>query len=268
MQETKKYFVIADVHGFFNELQRALDEAGFDIKNKNHILISCGDLFDRGKKNKECLEFVMSLPKKRRILIRGNHEDLLEDLLKGDRYIEDYDKHNGTLATIEQLSGGKKRYNALAVVREDPLLRKYFNSLVDYYADDKYIFCHGYVPYDFEYDPLEYEPKERIVFDLNASEGRWRSARWDNGMYQWHVIKLFHEQNQAEIVDKRTVVCGHWHVSYGHTKFHGVGKEFPSERANWKKECCFDIFKDEGIIALDACTALTHKVNVLVLEGA
>lgn len=261
MQETKKYFVVADVHGFFNELQRALDEAGFSVDNENHVLISCGDLFDRGKKNKECLKFVMSLPKERRILIRGNHEDLLEDLLNGDRYIEDYDKHNGTLATIEQLSNGRRRYNALSVVRQNRLLREYLNDLVDYYANDEYIFCHGYVPCD-----IEYEPKERIVFNLDASKDEWRSARWKNGMYHWYTNKLYQEQTLAEMVDKRTIVCGHWHTSYGHVKFHGIGKEFPSKNSNWKNECCFDIFKDEGIIALDACTALTHKVNVLVID--
>ena len=43
-----KFFVISDVHGFYNEMREALDEAGFDPNNENHLLISCGDNWDRG----------------------------------------------------------------------------------------------------------------------------------------------------------------------------------------------------------------------------
>ena len=32
-----KYFVISDVHGFYNEMKNALDEAGFEPNNENHI---------------------------------------------------------------------------------------------------------------------------------------------------------------------------------------------------------------------------------------
>ncbi len=254
----KKYFVISDIHGFYSEMITALNKAGFDINNENHILISCGDLFDRGKKNKECLEFVMSLPEERRILIKGNHEDLLEDLLLNRRGIEAYDKHNGTLSTIEQLSGGKQKYAGLEVLRNNELLKDYLYSLKDYYANKDYIFCHGYVPSETRY--------KEIVFNLDASKEEWRSARWKNGMREWRINKYHQDVYDEEMLDKRTIVCGHWHTSYGHANFHKVGKEFPSEGTSWKGQCCFDIFMDNGIVALDACTALTHQVNVFVFE--
>jgi hypothetical protein len=38
-----KYFVIADPHGFYDEMIKALDEAGFDKDNEDHWLVSCGD---------------------------------------------------------------------------------------------------------------------------------------------------------------------------------------------------------------------------------
>lgn len=37
--------------------------------------------------------------------------------------------------------------------------------------------------------------------------------------------------------------------------------------ATGKLEYCFDMFKDKGIIGLDATTAYSHKVNVLVLSN-
>ena len=41
-----KFFVVSDIHGFYNELIKAVSSAGFDKNNKNHTLIICGDLFD------------------------------------------------------------------------------------------------------------------------------------------------------------------------------------------------------------------------------
>ena len=72
-----KWFIFADVHGYYEELMNALNKKGFEIDNPNHGIISLGDLLDRGKEAVKCLQFVNSLPDDRKILIRGNHEDLL-----------------------------------------------------------------------------------------------------------------------------------------------------------------------------------------------
>ena len=75
----KKYFIVADVHGYFDILNQSLKEAGFDENNPEHFFVSLGDLLDRGKQPRECLQFVNSL--ERKILIRGNHEDLMEEMI-------------------------------------------------------------------------------------------------------------------------------------------------------------------------------------------
>ena len=41
---TMRYFVVTDVHGFYDEMIEALDIAGFDPNNENHWLISLGDV--------------------------------------------------------------------------------------------------------------------------------------------------------------------------------------------------------------------------------
>ena len=51
--EYMKYFVSADVHGFFDEWIYALEEKRFNMDNPEHMLIVCGDLFDRGNQAKE-----------------------------------------------------------------------------------------------------------------------------------------------------------------------------------------------------------------------
>ena len=57
----------------------------------------------------------------------------------------------------------------------------------------------------------------------------------------------------------KTVVCGHWDVCYGHNRFEHQG-------GLKSKNPDFTPFVRPGIIALDACTVLSRRVNVLVIE--
>lgn len=98
-----RYFITSDLHGFYDEFMEALNRAGFDIADPEHALIVCGDIFDRGKKPLEIYDFLRSLPKERRILIRGNHEGLLRNLVARG-YPESFDFHNGTYDTLAYIS--------------------------------------------------------------------------------------------------------------------------------------------------------------------
>lgn len=238
-----KYFITSDVHGHYTELKNKLDKQ--DFNEQLDTLVVCGDLLDRGKENVKCIQYVNSLPNK--VLIKGNHEYNLEKCLR--EYNFNYaDKHNGTLDTILEIAkyvSGKKYLNAYD--REIYLytnqyleLSQYLNSLRDYFEftgidGNNYVCCHGWLPQDYKGE--------------NCKDFEYYS--WLNGMEQWHNGNTFKD---------KTIVCGHWHCSYGNSKYHGIGSEFG-------KDACFEPFKDKGIIALDACTTLTKKVNVIVLEG-
>ncbi len=72
----------------------------------------------------------------------------------------------------------------------------------------------------------------------------------------------------------KTIFCGHWHTSWGHAYLHNYGVEFVDDNNDptvlfpgtvWPF-ACFDPFIDDGIVAMDACTALSHQVNVVVRE--
>ena len=67
----KKHLVSSDIHSFYTPRIKELNKTGFDLNNEEHILIICGDLFDRGSESLKLYEFIKSLPKERRILIRG-----------------------------------------------------------------------------------------------------------------------------------------------------------------------------------------------------
>ena len=61
---------------------------------------------DRGSESLKLYEFIKSLPKERRVLIRGNHEYLFIDSLSKE--IPDYYDHtNGTVRTLNDLTNNK-----------------------------------------------------------------------------------------------------------------------------------------------------------------
>ena len=102
-----KYYVTADVHGFYTILHDALEEVGFFAETQPHKLIILGDLFDRGTEAPELQEFILKLMEENRvILVKGNHEDLFEEMLTEDAGLP-YRHHvsNGTYMTALQLTG-------------------------------------------------------------------------------------------------------------------------------------------------------------------
>ena len=88
-KDTMRYYVVADVHGFYSELQAALTEKGFYEDKEPHKLVVSGDLLDRGGEALKVQEFILELLKKGKvILIRGNHEDLFLDIIdNAENYI-------------------------------------------------------------------------------------------------------------------------------------------------------------------------------------
>ena len=125
-----KYFIFSDVHGFYDELMLAIDRAGFDKDNPEHIIVSLGDLLDRGTKPLQCLRFVNSLPSDRRILIRGNHEDLMEEVI-ARRESNQHDWHNGTIQTALDLVGYGlttfTEFDVFDAMRKHPDYNEYIN---------------------------------------------------------------------------------------------------------------------------------------------
>ena len=240
----KKYFVVADVHGFYNEMTFALLMRGFDQSDPDHVFVSLGDLLDRGPAPASCLSFVNALPADRKILIRGNHEDLLEDCLAREEFYA-HDVHNGTMDTVLALAGPngydlfqRDADGFFAAVRDNPLLRKYLAETRDYAEIGKNVLVHGWIP------------DRGTAPDGDPLHGNWKEARWYNGMEKWQ---------EGERLEGRTVLCGHWHTSWGHALIEQRGSEFG-------EDADFSPFVAPGIVALDACTVLSHKVNCLVLR--
>ncbi len=56
-----KYYITADVHGFYTEFHMALDGAGYFNDPEPYKLIVPGDIFDRGPETVEMQRFILEL---------------------------------------------------------------------------------------------------------------------------------------------------------------------------------------------------------------
>lgn len=267
VKEKKTYFVSSDIHSYYDEYLFSLSQKGFDINNPNHVLIICGDLFDRGPKSRELLDFLFNLPEDRRILIRGNHEDLLLDIFN-DGYIKSYDVSNGTVNTITNICQCDKSFvfsnlKACYEILEMEGLFELIDSMKNYYEIGDYIFVHGWIPTKHELSPTMHLVHRPNKDWRNADPEDWEDSRWTNGMQAFY-------SNCGE--KGKTIVCGHWHTSYGHARRqHRKLSDKEYSKLEFGEDACFDIFEhtryNKSIIALDACTAHTGKVNVFKFEN-
>ncbi len=245
-----KFFIMSDIHGFYNEMQKALDEAGFDPNNENHWFIGCGDYMDRGEQPVEVMRYLRYLPRK--ILVRGNHEELLVKCCESG-YPGMHDYHNGTYDTICEIGDAGMGYDfGECCCRTLAKTHLFLEDMVDYFETKNYIFVHSWIPLTSKDGlPAYYTKNRKLEFNPNwreASAKEWADSRWGNP---------FELAEQGFLPDK-TVVFGHWHCSTGWAKTEG--------RSEFGEDAKFEPYYGNGFIAIDACTAHSGKCNVLVLE--
>lgn len=289
-----KYFCCSDTHGHYYQWIRDLKEAGYDKDNSNHCLIVLGDIFDRGRQPLEIYNFLRSIPKERRILVRGNHEVLLRDLVnKG--YAENHDFHNGTYQTLWDIAQkdeekwihdyyknlnkytfGTSEYNEYRDKewkKREKFLYKgskikeiidwiYSDEWVNYYETKDYIFVHSWIPVQEHIDwqkTMSYGIPVRTGPDTYRED--WRDAtqqEWEDAMWGCPWKKAKAGLNKTD----KTIVCGHWHTS---DFFNNL-----KNKNNTKKYDLYNnpIFKSKRykLIGLDACTTITLLVNIFVFE--
>lgn len=235
----------------------ALADKGFDINNPEHIIIVCGDLFDRGDETQEVFDFVSKMSEQNRLVyVTGNHEDLLFDCLKeifcgkcpGSHHFS-----NGTVKTIASFCDSSEHIvydvskRKFIAEKMQPVLDFISDNCCDYAELGNTIFVHGWVPC---YQGLE---------DFrDATEEDWQRARWNNGMEMW--------KHRACREEGKTIVCGHWHSSWGWSHISQKYKEFPQiTHEDFNK--AFKPWFNDGIIAIDACTAYSKQCNVVVFDN-
>ena len=214
-----RYYVISDVHGYYTQMKSALEKAGFFSDTTPHKLIMLGDLFDRGHEAKQLQQFILEQMEQDKIILIRGNHE--------DLFVE--------LVTTD--AGMPYSYHKSNGTYDTAL------QLTDF-ETEHYVFTHGWIPSI----PNRDKSYSYISSWREADREQWNQARWFNGM------------DAVQTADEnKTIVCGHWHTSYGHSKYEHKGTEFG-------EDADFSPYYGPGIIAIDACTAFSGKVNCLVIE--
>jgi serine/threonine protein phosphatase 1 len=231
-----KYFLFSDVHGEYDALITSLEAAGFDLSNKEHMLIGLGDYFDRGSQNEFVLAFLMAMQEQGRIkLIRGNHDEMLLGFLTMNVVDAFHNlRYNGLDKTIDDLSREKVKFADLPtyvaaknrVLKNYPNLIEFIKSMEEVINIDNYVLSHaGFFARD---------------------DGTLIVDNWNHTAI---MVKY-----RAEFFDKSKIyIFGHWHAEK-------LNKLMNISTGNPYK------FIYKNFIGIDATTNITKKVTIHVIE--
>lgn len=277
----KKWFAVSDVHSYYTELIKALDEKGFDISDKSMGLILCGDAFDRGDDTIKVFDFLKEMRSQDRLIyILGNHEGLLFDCVQELLYGKtpgSHHFHNGTVKTVCMLCHQNEwiAYTPPPDIREmikestDPVLQFIKDNGRNYFELGNKIFVHSWIPCKVIGTDYTWSPKYEGIHPLwnvdpnsldeeksSIYNSEWYSARWGNPYKMWKE-KLYPED--------KCIVFGHFHTSYGHSRIDMKCKEWPQKnKPDWQS--AFKPWIKENAIGIDSCVAYSGFINCLVFD--
>lgn len=225
--EKEKVFVMSDVHGEFSMMEEMLEK----WNREEEQLIILGDLADRGPNSKATLELAYHLVQvEDAIVIKGNHDDMLEKYLEEPLRNQGLYYMNGggkTVASLlgEAVSNRDHQKNAQAIKEKYPWLLPFLKSLSYFYEWKDYLFVHAGV-------------------DLTLDD--WRDSTERD--FIWIREGFYDQQNNTN----KTIVFGH-----------SVTANLHRERAN------YDIWQSgDGLIGIDGGAVYGGKLHALVLSKA
>jgi len=264
----KQLFVTSDIHSYYTPFKKSLDLSGYDKNNPDHVLIVLGDCFDRGKQSREVLNYFED--NERAILIKGNHEDLLEECMYNHHY-NLYDIRNGTVDTIMQL-GNRVDHLDLKSLTPDNFeyfqnacdiasakTEKLLNRMINYFETENYIFVHSWIPTNVE---RSFNPNNKMYqIERHSYNPDWRETPtidWENARWNNPFKLALEGLNQTG----KTIVFGHWHTSWYRSN------QAKDKKIEFGSSANFDPVYDDTykIIGIDACTAYSDQCNVIKLK--
>lgn len=166
-----KTIAISDIHGCYNELKEllnALETNGLYDKNVDK-LIFLGDYIDRGSDSRLVIEFIRNLQKNNNnvIALKGNHEDMLLEYVKG---IGHNWLCNGCGTTLDSYKGYEEQY-------VDDI--RWMSKLPLYHEDEHFVYVHAGIDVN---KPMDKQDKNTLL---------WVRDPFLNSRKQYHKTVVF-----------------------------------------------------------------------------
>ena len=202
--KNKRTLVIGDIHGGLKALKQVLERAEV---TQNDTLIFLGDYVDGWSESPQVLDFLMELRETHNcILLRGNHDELLQHYLETNSYNEMWKIHGGG-ATIDAY----KKLNAAKKIEHITFLK----TLKNYHLDENNrLFVHA------GFTNLKGVDHEYFA----------KSLYWDRTL--WEMALCFDEQipKDSHFYPQRFLL--YEEVFIGHTPVTRICEEVPIQKAN------------------------------------
>lgn len=198
--EDKRLFFVGDIHGAFDLYQKGCKDLGITDED---VVISLGDLIDRGPKNfKSAMEFIS---KENRYAIMGNHEDMMvKGLLEGCRQNYECWMFNGGAETWEELGGEEASIALASLLKDLPIILE-----VEYKG--KTVGCiHGGIPEHY-FKGMDWE---EITIKSVANKRMPHQLIWDRSVIDIAKTQLQQGSNPEEHIGR---IEGVDYVLHGHT---------------------------------------------------
>lgn len=196
--------VVGDIHGGLRALIQVLERAEV---TKNDHLVFLGDYVDGWSDSVGVIDFLSELSMKQEItLIRGNHDNLVYQWLKGKEMSPKWIQH-----------GGQSTKDAYATLSDEETLAHlpFYERLKDFYIDNQNrMYCHA----GFQ--------------NLNGPNHEWNSTTfyWDRTL--WEMVCAMNEDLSPSDVfyPKRLQLFKEIYI--GHTPVTRIGATIPLQKAN------------------------------------
>lgn len=128
-----KLYVMSDIHGMFNLLEKAYSWI-LDDKPKNWQMIFLGDYIDRGPQSADVVEFIKARQSEGHIALMGNHDQMMAENMPG--WNDPYGYGKTTLKSYKKKYG----YPHWPHFVED---QQWMMKLPKIHQHDEYVFVHA-----------------------------------------------------------------------------------------------------------------------------
>jgi serine/threonine protein phosphatase 1 len=144
LRTVSRIIAISDIHGQNIKLLQLLEKTGY--QPDKDLLVLCGDLIDRGQENVDTLTTCGELRRKGAILLKGNHEQFLEqslaEMIIGDGWRS---QPSQGLSNWVNHNGGAQMYHEIKELSQSKLIQilNFVQNLRIYFINGKFIFTHA-----------------------------------------------------------------------------------------------------------------------------
>lgn len=171
----RNIWVVGDLHGCYTNLMGKLDVLKFDPAQD--LLISVGDIVDRGTENVECTELI-TMPWFR--AVRGNHEQMMIDGLSEHGNVNHWLVNGGGWFFYLDY---EKEVLAKALVHKAAELPLIIELVT---GDRKVVICHADYPHN-EYEFDKPVPEEMVIWNREDSQCARRISSRNHRRRHFHI---------------------------------------------------------------------------------